>query len=330
MSEPIQAAATPLAHPLENLVAAGFPALEVQPLTGDVSLRRYSRVVLAAGGSAILATYPPEIGATCVRFLRTTELLAGAGARVPFVLASDCDEGWMLLEDAGPQTLAEWGKDRPWSELAPWFATALESAARIARLPAAPVAELNPVLGTEMMRRELAQTWDLFLEPRGLLSDAGLAAALRAALDALCAALGDEPPVPCHRDFMARNLIPLAGGELAVLDHQDLRLGPPCYDVASLLNDTLFPPAAAEEALVAALLPAAAGRVSYYRAAAQRTLKAVGTYASFARRGAIRHLPLIPPTLARFVRSFSRIPEGEGLAARLGAAWRHEVEPPPR
>ncbi|MFY9819995.1 MAG: hypothetical protein WAM82_01345, partial [Thermoanaerobaculia bacterium] len=61
-------------------------------------------------------------------------------------------------------------------------------------------------------------------------------------------------------------------------------------------------------------------------------LKAVGTYASFARRGAVRHVPLIPPTLRRFVRNFSRLPEGERLAARLAAAWspvwRDEPEPP--
>jgi len=321
MTEPVQAASSPS----EGLAAAGFTPLEILPLTGDVSPRRYSRVVLDGGGSAILATYPPEIHATCSRFLRTTEICAAAGVRVPRVLSSDCEAGWMLLEDLGPQTLGEWGQGRPWSELAPWFDTALEIAGRIARLPVFPASpdlqELNPRLGAEMLRRELAQTWDLFLEPRGLLADAELAAGLRAALDVLCDTLGGETPVVCHRDFMVRNLMPLDGGEVAVLDHQDLRLGPPLYDAASLLNDTLFPPAAEEEALVASLIARPDGRVQYHRAAAQRTLKAVGTYASFARRGATRHLPLIPPTLLRFVRNFSLLPEGKPLGDRLAAAW---------
>ena len=62
--------------------------------------------------------------------------------------------------------------------------------------------------------------------------------------------------MPCHRDFMVRNLMPLRGRRgLVVLDHQDLRLGPPLYDLASLLNDTLFPPPEAEEALLAAAAP---------------------------------------------------------------------------
>jgi len=321
MTEPVQQAASPL----ESLAAAGFNSHEIQVLTGDVSPRQYSRVVLDGGGNAILATYPPEIRATCGRFLSTTEILERAEVRVPRILASDCEAGWMLLEDLGPQTLGEWGQGRPWSELAPWFNAALEIAGRIARLPESPAGgplEHNPRLGAELLRRELTQTWDFFLEPQGLVADADLAAELRAALDVLCATLGGEPPVPCHRDFMVRNLMPLASGELAVLDHQDLRLGPPLYDEASLLNDTLFPPADAEEVLLASLTMKES-RVRYHRAAAQRTLKAVGTYASFARRGATRHLPLIPPTLSRFVKNFSRLPEGEPLAGRLAATWSH-------
>ncbi|HWN43210.1 MAG TPA: hypothetical protein VNW71_13375, partial [Thermoanaerobaculia bacterium] len=95
------------------LAAAGFPGCEPRPLPGDVSPRHYTRLVGADGGSAILATYPPEIRGTCTRFLRTTALLESAGVPVPRVLASSCDEGWMLVEDLGPQTLAEWGQGRP-------------------------------------------------------------------------------------------------------------------------------------------------------------------------------------------------------------------------
>ncbi|MFP5284349.1 MAG: phosphotransferase, partial [Thermoanaerobaculia bacterium] len=231
------------------LAAAGFPGCVPQPLPGDVSPRRYTRLV-GSGGSAILATYPPDIRGTCTRFLRTTELLLQAGVPVPRVLASSCDEGWMLVEDLGPQTLGEWGRDRPWSELSPYFERALELADRIGRIPVERVEGLNPRLGGELLRRELAQTWDLFLEPRGLAIPA-----LGAVLDEICANLDAETPVSCHRDFMVRNLMPLpASGSdtgLIVLDHQDLRLGPPAYDLASLLNDTLFPPPELEEALLA-------------------------------------------------------------------------------
>jgi N-acetylmuramate 1-kinase len=329
---------TPRAEaPLEArawLSGLGRPVRDVSPLPGDVSPRRYARARFADGGTAILALYPPEVRATCPRFVRTTGLLAGAGVPVPRILASDCEAGFMLLEDLGPQTLADW-KGRPWSELGRYFQNALRLGERIARLPAAEAADLNPPLGAELLRRELAQTWDLFLAPRGLTGDAALTAALRTALDELCARLGAGPLVPCHRDYMSRNLMPIgsgshgAGGEagVAVLDHQDLRLGPAAYDLASLLNDTLFPPPGVEEELLAAVLPhlpAAPGetaRTAYHRAAAQRTLKAVGTYTSFALRGSDRHLPLVGPTLARCLAHLSRIPEGEALAGDLGRLW---------
>ena len=311
----------------EWLAGAGYPAPTIEPLSGDVSPRRYFRVRAEDGGEAILATYPEEVRGTCERFLRTTGLLEGAGVRVPRVLAAACGRGWMLVEDLGPRTLADY-RERPWSELALWFEQALRWLRRIAALPAAEVAGLNPSLDSELLRRELRQTWDLFLEPRGLTGGPALATALSAALDEVCERLAAEPPVPCHRDFMSRNLMPVdRPPELAVLDHQDLRLGPPEYDLASLLNDTLFPPAEVEERLLA---ESGADRTGYHRAAAQRTLKAVGTYTSFSLRGADRHLPLIAPTLARCLGHLARIPEGAPMVEELGRAWAPALEPADR
>lgn len=305
------------------LAGLGYSPREILNLTGDVSPRRYARVILEDGATAVLATYPDEVREVCSRFLRTGELLARAGVRVPRVFAASCEHGWMLIEDLGPQTLGD-QRERPWCELRFHFARALELIGRIAALPVDAVAELNPVLGRDLLRRELAQTWDLFLAPRGLTGGRALTAALDAALDLLCERLGDETPVPCHRDFMVRNLmLHPESGEVVVLDHQDLRLGPPAYDLASLLNDTLFPPPEIEAELLAAVLDGddLDGRESYHRAAAQRTLKAVGTYTKFSLRGANRHLPLIPPTLDRCLDHLSRIPEGAPLADDLGRLW---------
>ena len=117
---------------------------------------------------------------------------------------------------------------------------------------------------------------------------------------------------------MVRNLMPLGGAAtLAVLDHQDLRLGPPLYDLASLLNDTLFPPPEAEEALLAAAAPTPRDRVRYHRAAAQRTPQGGGHLRHVRPRGADRHLPLIAPTLAQLRAPLGKYPGRRGLAARL-------------
>lgn len=286
-------------------------------LAGDVSLRRYFRVARGEG-SAILAFYPAEIGETMRRFETVTRLLEAAGVRVPRILAQDDALGTMLVEDFGERTLYDLTLD--WPRLRPYFDAAADSAARVRDIDPAPVAALNPPLDATLLRRELEKTREFFLEPRGLLADAGGCAAWSAFADTLCARLAAVAPVPCHRDFMARNLVPLAGGGVAVLDHQDLRLGPPAYDLASLLNDSLFPPPEIEEPLLErGGFGAGERRLDYHRAAVQRGLKAIGTFAAFARRGSTRHLPLVAPTGARALRHLAALPERGLLPAALRA-----------
>jgi len=304
-------------------------------MAGDVSRRAYHRVVLEDGATAVLALHPPDLRDACRRSLRSGELLAGAGVRVAEVLDEGCDAGWLLLEDLGERTLYEHA-DRPWRELAGWFEDAVAAIGRIAALPRDEVAALNPPLDRGLLARELRQTREAFFEPLGLLrgstgGERSTGTSLEAALDALCARLGAETPVPCHRDFGARNLMPLGGPDaprVGVLDHQDLRLGPPAYDLASLLNDSLFPPPEAEERLLGLGLGSTEGasREAYHRAAAQRTLKAVGSYAAFARRGEGRHLRLVPPTLRRAVGHLARVPETAALAPRLEELWGPALE----
>jgi aminoglycoside/choline kinase family phosphotransferase len=305
-----------------TLAGRGIHLTSWQPLAGDVSPRRYVRVSVDGRDSAILALYPPEVHGTCARFQAAGELLAKAGIRGPAVRAADCEGGWMLLEDAGLATLAE-RADLAWEAKEPYFREAAAIAGRIAGLPAGPVAALNPALDGALLERELRQTWDLFLLPKGLAGEGGFQAALWELLAEVCRRAAAAPPVPCHRDFMARNLIPLAGdgARLVVLDHQDLRLGPAAYDLASLLNDTLFPPPALEEELLAAAGWAGERRLDYHRAAAQRTLKAIGTYVSFSLRGAPRHLPLVPPTFERALAHLSLLPEAAPRLGRIRGLW---------
>lgn len=334
---------------LDELRRRGHRVGAARAMAGDVSRRRYVRLELEAGGTAVLALYPPDLAETCRRYLRSGRLLAGAGVRVPDVLEDDCAAGWVLLEDLGERTLYE-HRGRPWSELGAWFEEAVGILGRIAALPPGEVAALNPPLDRELLLRELRQTRERFLEPLGLggrrpagaaggggrRDDPALGEELEAALETLCERLGAEPAVPCHRDFGARNLVPLgpivpgetaSGAAVGVLDHQDLRLGPPAYDLASLLNDSLFPPPELEQRLLERAGAAGAGPgggalESYHRAAGQRTLKAVGSYAAFARRGDGRHLPLIPPTLGRALAHLRRLPETAALTPRLDELWR--------
>lgn len=297
---------------------SGETIQDLLPLAGDVSPRRYFRA-RTSRSSVILAYYPCALRESCERFLRSTQILSAIGVRVPKILATDGERGLMLLEDVGGKTLFD-RRDEGWATLLPLVRSAVSVAVRIARdVRREDVAGLNPPLGAELMLRELGQTWDLFLDPNRLCGDAALRRRLRSALELLCCSIEQEGLVPCHRDFMVRNLVDDHRADIVVLDHQDLRLGPRGYDIASLLNDSLFPPHDLARRLIesAGIDPA-----SYHRSAAQRTLKVIGTFVSFARQGQPRYLRLVPRSLRRCLYHLASLPETAPLASDLSPLWR--------
>lgn len=293
------------------------------PLAGDLSQRRYFRIVLDDGASLLAAHYPESLRGAMERFAAARSLLAGAGVRVPEIRRSSSERGWMLVEDLGVETLYELGNRKPLppSELEAHVRAAVESAGRIAALNVNAVAELgNPPLDGAALRRELDPTFEFLLDAQGLSDLLRERRDLLLALDELCDRLNGDPLVPCHRDFMSRNLIPLADG-IAVIDFQDLRLGPPAYDLASLFNDSFFPDSALENALLPAEWKTGLAREQYSRAVVQRTLKAAGTFARFAAQGKPRHVPLIAPTLARAARHLAALPETARAFGPLQGWW---------
>ncbi|MCB1055118.1 MAG: phosphotransferase [Acidobacteria bacterium] len=299
------------------LEAHDLVAASLSPLGGDVSPRTYARVTGRDGSSWILASYPPELSGTFERFRRTTELLETAGVRVPAIRTADEASLRMVVEDLGPQTLYE-RPERSWPAWTADYRTACTILGRISALPAGLVTDLNPLLDGMALRRELEQTLELFVRPLRL--PPALEARLVGFFDQLCEAIDGQPRHPCHRDFMVRNLVPTATG-LAVIDHQDLRLAPERYDLASLLNDSVFPPAQIEEAILDEVLGTGAPRDDYRRCAVQRTFKAIGTFTAFARRGFPRHLPLVSPTLERGLAQMAQLDEGAALAGELRRAF---------
>ncbi|HEV8238925.1 MAG TPA: phosphotransferase [Thermoanaerobaculia bacterium] len=311
----------------------GLEPRAIESLTGDVSLRRYFRAHLGDGSTAIVAYYPVQLRPVCRRFRLTTAMLDEVGVPVPVIRRADCRRGLMLLEDTGDRTLYDAAR-RDWQALAPIYRRAVDYLRRIQALPRERVATLNVWLDAILLRWELKKSWDLVLVPRGLVGPPDVERALFAALETLCTELGrPERLRPAHRDFMPRNLMlreaatDAAGDEpaLVVLDHQDLRLGPPAYDLASLLNDSLFPPRWLEDELLATLHPGDEGALDYRRAVVQRAIKAVGNYSDFARRGFDRHLNLVAPTLARAWRWFGEVPELRAVQPALRPFWEAQL-----
>ena len=141
----------------------------------------------------------------------------------------------------------------------------------------------------------------------------------------LCAEISSWPRVLTHRDFHSRNLMSYRG-QLYWIDFQDARMGPPHYDLASLLRDSYvdldedFVAERAEEFRQRAV-PGEA-RDTFQRRfelmSIQRNLKALGT---FGYQGTVKqsrvYLPYIPRTLANARRNLARYPEFSGLRRAL-------------
>lgn len=300
-------------------------------MAGDVSSRRYARLRLESGEQFVVCAYPEDMADVAVRFLAATELLNSARVPVPRVERHSCGESaWILLEDLGPRTVFDrWqGGGLGPTELDRCLAEALAHVDRIQLLSPDRVRALgSPPLDRTLLMAELDLTWERFLEPRGLVRSRTLAEQLHALCNAVCERLGSAAPVPCHRDFMVRNLMLRASAregaeaEVVVIDHQDLRLGPPHYDLASLLNDSLTLSFGQRRAHLAVLGEDAEELALYHAAVAQRMLKIAGTFAHFAALGNDRHLPLIGSALRRFFDALDALPEGRELALRLRREW---------
>jgi N-acetylmuramate 1-kinase len=229
----------------------------------------------------VAVLYPPEEADARRRWVAARAALEAA-VRVPALLADD-EEGGQIVEDLGTTDLAARLTELP-AERERWLDRAVDAAAAIAALPDP---GLNPPFDAALFRRELDLAREAIfdmLEGRPL--SAGERAAHDAWADALAAEILAHPRALCHRDFHGNNLF-VADERVAIIDFQDLRLGPDTYDLASLLWERttlawMSPSTAARaEARFARArgLDAAGVAARLPRVLLQRAWKASGTFA---------------------------------------------------
>lgn len=209
-----------------------------QLLAGDVGQRRYVRLRTWADATVVLVLYPEPSTPAQERWREIGAALGREGLRVPALLDDDPASGAALVEDLGDLDLAaeirEAGADER-ARLVEEAQELLEPLRGMSRSAAA----LNPPFDAAFFATELAHTrrWALERDGAEPLSPGRAAVwekvAGRLARDAADPALTGAP-VPTHRDFHANNLMRTPEGALALIDFQDLRLGPPDYDPVSL------------------------------------------------------------------------------------------------
>ena len=198
----------------------------------DAGFRSYWRSV-GVTPSRIVMDSPPD--REDVRpWLSIRDLLEAAGMRVPQVLARDVDAGFLLLEDLGGPTVAQLINDANAD-------THMDAAiTQLLRLQSLALPADFPVFGEALLQRDAGLFEDWFIRRHlGIELDCGDSERLELAQRRLMDNALAQPRVPTHRDYMPRNLMPVEAGP-AVLDFQDLVLGPIAYDPVSLLRDAFL------------------------------------------------------------------------------------------
>ncbi len=326
--------------PLAALVAAVAPStpLEAVPMTGGASTRRYFRVALDGGKSAVAMFVPDGAKAEEVQkdavahrwpFLEVRELLASHGVDVPKLLGDASDRGWLLLEDLSDDTLANFLTREP-DEKPTVYTRAVRDLARaqksLATLPAGSVVATR-AFDADLLLWEIHHFREWGLEARGVTLDAADRAVFDEIADTLAKRIAAWPRGFVHRDYQSRNLMVRPGGSLVWIDFQDALLGPRVYDLVALLNDSYqsfdraFVEARLDEFADEAKLDAA-GRealsLEFDLVTVQRKLKDAGRFVFIERvKGNPSFLPFVVPTIQKAARSLERLAPTEPDMARL-------------
>ena len=308
--------------------AASSATLEVIPLAGDASTRRYFRLRQDAG-TRMICLMPEPFSVGELSFTVVRDLLAGYGLPVPEVLDQDGARGIAVLQDLGDLMLQEVLKTTSAADVVALYREAIEQLVLLQHASArgaqkAPCFQV--AFDIEKLSWELHYFEKHFLEGlRGAELGVEDRATLAGGFQRLAAEIASWPRVLCHRDFHSRNLM-RHQGTLFWIDFQDARMGPATYDLASLLRDSYveldeeFVADRAEEFRQRAV--PGETRDTFLRRfelmSVQRNLKALGTFGYMGSvRGSRVYLPYIPRTLDHLRRNLARYPELAGLRRAL-------------
>ena len=293
--------------------------IELKPVSGDASFRRYFRVHLEQG-SLIAMDAPPD-RENSAPFVAIAQSWHRHGIPVPEIMAQNLREGFVLLTDFGDRLyLGELDK----STADKLYQQAFQVLLQIQQCPASSSYPL-PCYNAEKLQAEmqLCPQWffskflaiELLDQERQMLDQV---------FTILAESALEQPQVNLHRDYHSRNLMLPSGGGIGVLDFQDAVSGPITYDLVSLLRDCYISwPAQQEMRWVKSYLQQArmAGLISsqinlgqftrwFDWMGLQRHIKCVGIFSRLCLRDAkTGYLQDIPRTFSYIKRVCANYPE---------------------
>ncbi len=209
-------------------------AITLTPASSDASFRRYFRLKLANHSLIVMDAPPPQENKSCQPFVYIAGLLAKQRVNVPNILASDLEQGFILLSDLGTQTWLDILTPQNADGL---FAQAIDS---LIKLQQAPLTAKLPHYNEALLQRELSlfPEWYLNRHCNIVLTETQQQQWQKMCNFLIKSAL-HQPQVLVHRDYMPRNLM-LSDPNPGILDFQDAVYGPITYDITCLFKDAFI------------------------------------------------------------------------------------------
>ena len=216
---------------IATLSGFSLQAPTLRPASNDASFRRYFRIDDAQGQTYILMDAPPP--QEDVRpFIQVAELFGQIGVTVPVVLASDIDNGFLLLSDLGKVMYSHLLNQDTAQKL---YMDAIDS---LVRIQSHSQADVLPEYDRAMLQRELQIFPDWYINKHlGATLTEEQQISLDKVFEQILANTMAQPQVYVHRDYHSRNLMVMKEGNPGILDFQGAMYGPVTYDIVSLLRD---------------------------------------------------------------------------------------------
>lgn len=205
-------------------------APELVPVTNDASFRRYFRVRVN-GISHIVMDAPPN-KEDCTPFIDVAQRLQASGLNAPRIIASDLEQGFLLLTDLGSQLYLSVLDEARVESL---YGDALEA---LIIMQTRTSRNGLPLYDHHLLHQEmnLFTNW-LVGQHLNLFLSESQQARLETIFELLSTSALAQPQVFVHRDYHSRNLMVVPHHNPGILDFQDAVQGPVTYDLVSLLRD---------------------------------------------------------------------------------------------
>lgn len=292
-------------------------------IAGDASNRKYDRLSLPGGKTAILMDAAPDTGEDVRPFIHIAAYLRRIGFSAPMIFAADEDAGFLLIEDFGDALFADLMMADPNQQI-PLYRASVDVLIDLHKSPPLPL----PQCDAQWLTKMTEPVFEWYVQG----AETSLVSAFTEVFSPLAKAFDSENNVTILRDYHAQNLLWLPDrtgtARVGILDFQDALQGHRAYDLVSILQDARRDVSPEIEAEMVNYYLSQTGADSeefmrcYALLGAQRNLRILGIFARLCLRdGKPSYVDLIPrvwnyvqrnlshPDLAPLAKSLAPLPK---------------------